>query len=115
VDFSSAQLVFVALVDDQRSRKSHLWDETVVVFRAEGSESAVRRALEIGRSDECGSLNRQGRQVRWGLVEIECVDGIGRKVDGEEVASRLRRRRSRRAAPFDAWFHPEFSKPAGTA
>jgi hypothetical protein len=112
VNFYSARLSFVVLVDDGRPRKTHTWDEIVVVFRARDFDHAFTRALEIGRSHETEYLNCDGHKVRWALVEVENLDFVGRRVDGSEVASRLSPRRSKAAIPFSKRFHPEDSKPS---
>ena len=72
---------------------------------------AFSRALEIGRSHEVEYLNCKGRKVRWALVEVENVDLVGKRADDAEVASRLSRRRSKKAIPFGTEFHPEASEP----
>jgi hypothetical protein len=82
-----------------------------VVFRARDFVHAFARALEIGRTHETEYLNSQKRKVRWALVRIDAVDRVGRRLDGAEVASRLSRRRSREAIPFDYVFRPEDSEP----
>jgi hypothetical protein len=112
VNFYSARLQFVVLVDEGRPRKTHTWDEMVVVFRARDFSHAFTRALEIGRAQETEYLNCSGQKVRWALVEVENVDVVGKRVNGKEVASRLSRRRSKAAIPFDTDFHPEDSKPS---
>jgi hypothetical protein len=111
VNFYSARLSFVVLVDDGRPRKTHTWDEIVVVFRAQDFDHAFVRALEIGCSHETEYLNCYQRKVRWALVDVENIDVVGKRVDGAEVASRLSRRRSKAVIPFDTQFHPEESKP----
>jgi hypothetical protein len=112
VNFYSARLSFVVLVDDGQPRKTHTWDEIVVVFRARDFDHAFSRALEIGRSHETEYLNCDQQRVRWALVEVENLDFVGKRVDGAEVASRLSRRRSKKEIPFDAQFHPEESHPS---
>lgn len=114
MEFYCARLSLVVLIDDGRPRKTHTWDEIVIVFRARDFDHAFARALEIGRSHETEYLNCDQHKVRWALVEVENLDWVGKRVDGAEVASRLRRRRSREAIPFDTQFHPEASKPEGS-
>jgi hypothetical protein len=112
VNFYSARLLFVVLVDDGLPRKTHTWDESVVIFRARDFDHAFTRALEIGRSHETEYLNRHSRMVRWALVGIENLDFVGKRVDGAEVASRLNRRRSKQSIPFATKFRPQASKPS---
>jgi len=111
VNFYSARLLIVALVDDGRPRKTHLWDESIVVFRARDFDHAFERALEIGRSHETEYLNGDQQMLRWVLVKIENVNLVGKKVDGAEVASSLNYRRSKEPIPFATVFRPEASKP----
>lgn len=112
MNFYSARLSLVVLVDDGQPRKTHTWDEVVVTFRARDFEHAFVRALELGRSHETEYLNADGQRVRWALVEVENLDLVGRRVDGAEVASRLKCRRSKSAIPFDTLFRPEQSRPS---
>ena len=112
VNFYSARLLLVVLVDHGRASKTHTWDEIVVVFRARDFDHAFTRALETGTSYETEYLNCERQKVRWALGEIVTVDFVGKRVEGEEVASRLRRRRSKDVIPFNKKFHPEDSKPS---
>jgi hypothetical protein len=112
VNLYSARLLFVVVVDDRRPRKTHTWDEIVLIFRARDFDHAFSRALEIGRSHETEYLNCDQQKVRWALVEVENLDFVGKRADGAEVASRLSRRRSKRAIPFGKKFQPEKSKPS---
>jgi hypothetical protein len=111
VNFFSARLQLVVLVNDGKPRKSHTWDEVVVTFRARDRNHAFTRAVDIGRSHETEYANSDGQTVRWALVTVETLDLVGRRIDGAEVASRLTRRRSQVAIPFDTKFHPERSTP----
>jgi hypothetical protein len=111
VKFYSARLLLVILIDDGRPRKSHTWDEIVVVFRARDFDHAFERALRIGRSHEAEYRNYKGEKVRWALVEIVNLDIVGRRVEGREVASHLHTRRSKKPVSFSAKFHPEESDP----
>ena len=112
MNFYSARLLLIILVDDGRPRKTHTWDEIVVTFRARDFAHAFRRALEIGRSHETEYVNGDDQQVRWVLVEVTTLDHVGKRVDGAEVASRLFSRRSKTAIPFDMEFQPEDSTPS---
>ena len=112
MNFYSARLLLVILVDDEKQRKTNTWDEIVVTFRARDFDHAFRRALEIGRSHEVEYWNVRNQRVRWALVGIENLDHVGRRLDGAEVASRLKRRRTKSPIPFSQRFHPEKSEPA---
>jgi Domain of unknown function (DUF4288) len=111
MNFYSARLLFVAVVDDGRPRKTHTWDESIVVFHARDFDHALARALEIGRSHETEYLNYRQQRVRWALVKVENVDLVGKRVDGQEVASRLSRRRSKKTIPFGTQFRLEEPEP----
>ncbi len=113
MNFYSARLLYIVLVDD-RPCKSHTWEETVVVFRARDWIHAFARALDVGHSHEIEYLNHKQQKVRWALVEIEHLELVGKRVDGQEVMYRLRTRRSKKVIPFNAKFHPENSPPPQT-
>ena len=112
MDFYSARLHFVALVDNGTPRKTNLWDEIVVTFRARDREHAFSKALRIGRSHEHEYLNPDEQNVCWKFVEVETLDVVGKRIDGAEVASRLSHRKSKKPLRFTARFHPEKSRPS---
>ena len=108
--FYSARLLYIILIDG-RTRRRNDYDETVVLFRARDFEHAFRRALELGRAGETRYLNTYGRAVRWALVEVVTLDCVGRRVDGQEVASKLHARTAPTPVPFNSRFRPERSRP----
>ena len=114
MEFFSARLLYIILVDDGRSRKRNHYDDSIIVFRARNLEHAFKRALALGRERESTYKNQLGQTVRWALVSIENLDWVGRKVDGKEVASNLHYRTSKRAISPKRSFHPERSKPDGS-
>jgi hypothetical protein len=65
-----------------------------------------KRAKQIGMSRESIYDGAGGSKVRWALVEIINLDWVGPKVDGKEVASKLRYRRSEKPISFRTRFHP---------
>ena len=89
-------------------------DDSVIVFRARDREHAVARAFEIGRSHQTEYLNPMGQRVRWVLARVVDVDWIGRRVDGEEVASALGYQVSKQPLAFDHVFRPEDEPPQGS-
>lgn len=111
MDYFSARLIFIILIDDGKPRKKNHYDESIVVFKALDFEDAFQRALKIGRENEADYLNCDDRKVRWALVAVVSLDHIGKTVEGMEVASRLHYRTSKQAIPFRRKFHPEKSKP----
>jgi hypothetical protein len=114
MEFYSARLLFIVLVDDGRPRKTNLYDESVVVFRARDLKEAQRKALKIGRDRETEGENLNGEKVRWAFVEIINLDWVGKKIDGKEVASYLHKRRSKKPVAFRRKFEPEGSEPSGS-
>jgi hypothetical protein len=111
MDFFSARLFLLCLIDTGRRRRRNICDDRVVVFRARDREHAFARALEIGRSHEIEYLNPRGEPVRGVLVRVVNVDRVGRRVDGEEVASALGWHESESPLAFDHVFRPEDESP----
>lgn len=114
MDFYSARLLFVILVDSGRPARRQSYDDSVIVFRAKSYRHAFRRALELGRKQEASYKNHRGEKVRWALVAIESLDLVGPSIDGREVASRLHVRVSQRPMSPKKRFHPEKSKPGNS-
>jgi hypothetical protein len=114
MDFYSARLLFVAFVKNSRAKKSNLYDDSVIVFRARDFDHAFQRALEIGKAKETTYKNPYGQTVRWALVEIVNIDYIGKVVDGSEVASRLHHHIGKEPITLKTCFHPEQSNPSGS-
>ena len=111
MDFYSARLLYVILVNNGKARKRNHFDESVVVFRAKSFLDARKRALALGKKAETNYKNDKGQQVRWALVDILNVDLIGKSVEGKEVASRLHYRIQKNPIPPTKVFHPEKSEP----
>jgi Domain of unknown function (DUF4288) len=112
VDFYSARLLYIILVDTKRATRRHHYDDSVVVFRARNYAHAFRRALELGRKQESSYKNHRDENVRWALVEVENLDLVGKVIDGVEVASRLHSRTSQKPVPPRKQLRPERSKPS---
>jgi uncharacterized protein DUF4288 len=112
MDYYSARLLFVILVDDGRPRRRNHYNECVVVFRARGLQHAKRRALQLGREMETQYPNHKGQKVRWAFVEVVTLDRVGRGVNGKEVASRFFFRVSAKPIPVRHRFRPEASEPS---
>lgn len=109
--FYSARLLYIILIDNQRSRRRNDYDETVVLFRANDFDHAFKRALELGRAAETRYVNDRGQTVRWALVEVVTLDCVGPSVEGREVASKLHVRTTLKPVPFSTRFRPERSRP----
>jgi hypothetical protein len=85
---------------------------SIVVFRSADFDTALLRALEIGRGMEASSASDRGGGVRWYFMEIETVDMLGEALeDGREVHSRILPIPSGFAEEFPQTFAPEKSKP----
>lgn len=114
MDFYSAKLLYIILVDDGKARKRNHYDESVIVFRAKDLDHAFERALELGKAKEIKYKNTKKQDVRWAFVEILTLDWVGRKVDGQEVASNLHYRVSKTAISPRKKFNPDKSVPDGS-
>ncbi len=110
-DFYSARLLFISLLESGQAKKSNLYDDYVIVFRATGFDHAFKRALDIGKGQEITYKNAFGQTVRWALVEIVNLDCVGKRIDGREVASKLHRRITKEPIALTKRFQPERSKP----
>ena len=114
MEFFSARLLYIILVNDGRSRKRNHYDEIVIVFRARDFDSAFKQALKLGRAKETSYLNDHKQTVRWALVKIINLDLVGKKIDGKEVASYLHYHTGKTSIAPTTRFHPEKSKPDGS-
>ena len=87
------------------------YEDSVVIFRASGWDSALERALEVGRSMEESYGNPDDEMVRRRLIAIRTLDELGDELrDGREVYST----RVTRDQPGDDPERPEDSKPMQT-
>jgi|GEM_PF-3313588 len=112
MNFYSARLLFIILIDDGKPRRKNQFDESVIVFRARSFEDAFERALALGKEKETKYKNDKGQGVRWALKSILNLDLIGKKVDGSEVSSVLHYRVSKEPIPFGKQFKPQNSEPS---
>jgi hypothetical protein len=104
MDFYSARLLFVWV--DRKPRKKNIYEESILVFRAKDFDDALNRAMAIGKE--------RSKLPGTKFVEVETLDWVGKKVDGMEVASKLRYRISTKAISTKTRFYPEKSKPEGS-
>ena len=111
MNFYSARLLFICLVDTGFGKKRNHYDDSVIIFRAKDFDHAFKRALALGRQRETEYLNMKGQEVRWALVKIVNLDYVGRKVDGKEVASVLHYRTGKERISPGRIFQPEWSTP----
>jgi hypothetical protein len=110
MDYYSARLFVICLVDDGKLRRRHTCDYPFVVFRAKTREQAFERALALGKEQEARYKNNKGQWVRWALVQVETIKRLGRRLDGREIGSLLDVHRSDRPIPFDKRFYPKKSR-----
>lgn len=110
MDYYSARLFVICLVDDGKPRRSNTCDYPFVVFRARDYEHAFKRALDLGKQQEGRYKNGKGQWVRWALVGVENVKHLGKRLDGLEIGSLLDVYRSDRPVPFTKRFHPKKSR-----
>jgi len=108
MDFYSARLLFVLVDRNGKARKKNIYEESVVVFRAKDLNDALDRAIAIG-TKKSKSLKPYTK-----FIEVETLDWVGKKVDGMEVASKLRYRIGTKPISTKTRFYPEMSKPEGS-
>ncbi len=105
----SSKLRTVCLVE--ASGPLHYMD-CVHVFRATSWQSALERAVELGRAHERSYLNDDNRKVRWALKEILTLDVLSDfQLDGAEVHSEFSDVAADDSSELDTIFHPEDSSP----
>jgi hypothetical protein len=110
MDYYSAKLFVICLVDDSKPRRRNTCDYPFVVFRAKDREQAFERALALGKQQETRYKNHKGQWVRWALVQVEAIKHLGRSLDGVEVGSLLEVHCSAQPIPFGKRFHPKRSR-----
>jgi len=106
MDFYSARLLYVRLVDDGQPRRRNLCEETIILFRSPDFHRARKKALRLGQDRQSTYRNEKGQRVRWALIEVLDVDWIGDWIDGKEVSARLHYRTSREAIGFGRRYRP---------
>ena len=110
MDFYSARLLVVCLVDDGKPRKRNTCDYPFILFRAKGYGHALRRALALGKEQETVYANANGQKVRWAFVGVEEIKHLGKDLDGLEVGSLLDVLNTDKAIPFRKQFNPRKNK-----
>lgn len=111
MQYFSARLIVVSLVDNGRPKKKNLCNESIVVFKAKDYQHAFERALELGKEQEHTYKNSDNQDVRWAFVKVAEVRCIGKKIDGVEVTSKLFDLALKKPVSFDKQFHPEDKPP----
>jgi hypothetical protein len=77
VTWFSALLRVVVVIGERPER----FERSVVVFGADGWESAERRALELGHASEESFESADGDPVFPRLVAVETLDMLGERID----------------------------------
>lgn len=111
MDYYSARLLVICLVDDGKPRKRNTCDYPFFVFRARDYAHAFQRALQLGREQQTTYNNAKGQKVRWTFARVEDIKHLGRKIDGCEVGSLLDVFRSDEPIPFRQRFQPAKHQP----
>ncbi len=114
MDFYSARLIFVILINDSKPKKRNDCDEAIYVFKADDLGNAFERALELGKAREHTYENCDNRNVRWAFVEVAEVRRIGETVENAEVSSKLLCVSSEEPMAFDSQLRPEDKAPYET-
>jgi hypothetical protein len=108
----AAKLRFVVLME--KSGAEHA-EDTIHLFRCDSFETALARAIELGRAAETEYLGGTGKRVRWRLKEILTLDVLqAANLDGIEVHSQLTPLAGDEHYDFDHVFQPEASQPGHT-
>ena len=111
MEYYSARLLVICLVDDGKPRKRNTCDYPFIVFRARDYAHAFRRALELGRQQQAVYKNVKRQKVRWSLARVEEIKRLGRSIDGCEVGSLLDVFRSDKPLPFSQRFQAAKHQP----
>ena len=111
MDYYTARLRVICLVDDRKQRKRNICDYQFLVFRARDYVDAFKRALELGRQQQTTYKNVKGQTARWVLSRVEEIKHLGRSIDGCEVGSLLDVFRSDAPLSFRQRFQPAKHQP----
>jgi len=89
--------------------------DSIYVFRSADFQTAFKRALDLGKSQERSYLNTDQKRVMWKLAEIVSLDMIAAEsLDGVEVYSEPVELALGEAFLLDVEWHPERSQPTQT-
>jgi len=87
MEYYSARLLVLCLIDDGKPINDCTCDYPFIIFKAKNEEAAFNKAIEIGKKQETIYKNEQGNDVRWVLAEVEEIWSLGKDIDGIEVGS----------------------------
>jgi hypothetical protein len=112
MEYFSARLLMMCLVDTGRRSRKNMCDESVILFRARDLPHAFAQALKIGKAQQHEYINDKGQRVRWVLARVINLDHVGKTIDGIEVASKLGWHETKEPLAFNHSFHPNKELPA---
>jgi hypothetical protein len=108
----SAKARLVVLVEGTGATR---YADSLFLFRSADFDSALQRAIELGKQQEKEYVGGEGKRVRFRLKEIVSLDVIpDDNLDGAEVYSEPVDLPPGESAPFDATFDPSRSRPTQT-
>jgi hypothetical protein len=108
----SAKVRLVCLIEPTGALR---YMDSIYVFRSADFQTAFKRALDLGKSQERSYLNADQKRVMWKLAEIVSLDMIAAEsLDGVEVYSEPVELAPGEAFPLDVALHPERSQPTQT-
>ena len=108
----SAKVRLVCLIESTGAVR---YMDSVFVFRSVDFQTALKRALDLGKSQEKSYLNTDKKRVMWKLAEIISLDMIAAEsLDGAEVYSEPVDLAPGEAFSTDVELHPERSQPTQT-
>lgn len=111
MNYYSARLLVVCIVNDGESSNNHTCDYPIIVFRAKNEMEAFEKAIELGRNQETIYKNEEGQEVRWVLAAVEEVWSLGKEIDGVEVGSIMDVWESEEKINYHHKFNPEKELP----
>ena len=88
--------------------------DCLYIFRSENFSTALKKALELGYSQEQEYLNESGERVRWAFKEVISLDHLPENLDGCEVYSQPVDVPCEEHFEFSEEFDPASSKPTQT-
>jgi hypothetical protein len=109
--FFSVRLLYVHLVDDGLSKKSHSYDESIRLVQARDHDEAWREALRVGQAHETIYTDGSGVKNRQAFIGVDEVKFLGTELLGSEIASVTYQQRGSDLIAFDHVFLPADQEP----
>jgi hypothetical protein len=81
------------------------------LLEATDYQSALARAIEIGKKQETKYKNSRQQMVRWAFVKVEHITLLEETLDGQEVGSLLDVLKTKEPIPYRKRFNPKNSTP----